>query len=104
MARFTMIDDDDCVVEENMEPEQIMDMDLARTNGPDRIVSCAEMREILASLPAAKNFRTGIAGLDFLVDGLDAGELIAIGGPPKHGKKLLAQKKNANPPDANVPV
>ena len=105
MGTFTMIDDDDCVVEENMEPEHIVDLDLAREAGPDRIVSCAEMREILSTQTAkAKNFRTGIAGLDFLVDGIDAGELIAIGGPPKHGKTLLAQTITANLAEANVPV
>lgn len=49
-----------------------------------------------AELAKVKNFRTGIAGLDALVDGVQTGELIAIGGPRKHGKTLLAQTVTAN--------
>lgn len=78
---------------DSSEPEDIASRSarLATYSGPDRVISRAELEAEIASAPPVKKFNTGISGLDALVDGIEAGELIAIGGPRKNGKTLLAQ-------------
>ena len=72
-------------------------------SGPDRIISSTEAREKIASQPKAELFATGFRTLDETINGLEAGELISIGGPTKHGKTLLAQTITVNLTDLSVP-
>ena len=70
------------------------DMRLMQYAGADRVIhrhDPARLANIAARRKQIKNFRTGIPGLDALVDGIQTGELIAVGGPRKNGKTLLAQ-------------
>lgn len=73
------------------------EQELLAYDGPDRVVTSTEKRRQLADeSPPSLKFLTGITGLDHLVDGVCGGELIAIGGPRKHGKTLLMQSLTAN--------
>ena len=68
------------------------DWALSQYDGPDKVISSFEMSKILeAQGHRVKKFQTGIMGLDAAVDGIQTGELIAIGGPRKNGKTLVAQ-------------
>jgi len=61
-------------------------------DGPDKIVSSDDMREQLKNQKkATHSMPTGLARLDVAIGAIQSGELIAIGGPTKNGKTLLAQ-------------
>lgn len=65
--------------------------------GPDRVVSSTEMRRLLAAQNRkVYSFSTGLHRLDDAVGKIETGELIAIGGPTKHGKTTLAQTLTVN--------
>src|SRR3990167_780727 len=77
-----------------MTDEQLLErhVRLAEYKGPDKIVSSTELRDILSKeKKISYSFSTGLHHLDIAVDKIETGELIAIGGPTKHGKTLLAQ-------------
>lgn len=66
-------------------------------DGPDRIITAREYRQLLKEKPKNKvKFMTGLRGLDALTEGCVGGELVIIGGPPKNGKTLLAQTLTRN--------
>ena len=64
--------------------------------GEDRVVHCKEIREDVKDRKPRKKIHIGIGALDTIVDGIEAGELISIGGPTKNGKTLLAQTLTRN--------
>lgn len=69
----------------------------ASDDGKYRPVSFQEKRALLAQSPSfGCRFKSGISGLDKLIDGFRGGELVVISGPPKNGKTLLAQTITAN--------
>lgn len=60
--------------------------------GDDRVITSDDMRAVIAALPKPSfSFSTGLSRLDELMGRVETGELIAIGGPTKNGKTLLAQ-------------
>lgn len=66
-------------------------------DGPDRVVASDALREEFKNRPKKSySFPTGLANLDEAIGSLESGELIAIGGPTKNGKTLLAQTITAN--------
>lgn len=80
------------------------EMELATYIGPDMIISADEMREHLGKDKRNTfSFPTGIVGLDELVKNVESGELIALGGPTKHGKTLLAQTLTVNFQRVGIP-
>lgn len=65
---------------------------LAGYAGEDRVISASEMRREIASRPKNRvHFFSKLPGLDRLTEGFQGGELIALSGPTKNGKTLLAQ-------------
>jgi len=71
--------------------------ELRTYSGEDRVISSVEMDLNLKSLPEALvNVKSLIPGLDQAMDGFRDGELIAISGPTKMGKTLLAQTLTVN--------
>ena len=65
---------------------------LAAYAGEDRVISASEMREQIKNQPRNRvHFFSRLPGLDKLTDGFQGGELIALSGPTKNGKTLLAQ-------------
>jgi len=69
---------------------------LAVYSGPDRVIHSDEMREIVKNEKPKRRVSIGLGKLDNIVGGIEAGELIAIGGPTKHGKTLLCQTLTRN--------
>ena len=69
----------------------------ASYKGPDRVVPASELRAELAGISRRSfSFPTGLDNLDAAIGNVESGELIAIGGPTKNGKTLLAQTMTAN--------
>lgn len=61
-------------------------------DGDDKVISSHEMRLILSKDEATSvNVMSNIPGIDDACEGFRGGELIAISGPTKNGKTLLAQ-------------
>lgn len=90
----------------DQEPESIAEREarLAAYNGPDAVITAAEMRDRVAKMPKiANSFSTGLYRLDEAVGEIQTGELIALGGMTKHGKTLLAQTITINLAKAGVP-
>lgn len=79
-----------------------LEADLANYTGDDMVVSSDEMRALYANKRALPFFATGISGLDKAMGCIQAGELIALGGPTKHGKTLLSQTITRNMAEAGV--
>ncbi|HPC02523.1 MAG TPA: DnaB-like helicase C-terminal domain-containing protein, partial [Syntrophales bacterium] len=72
-------------------------IDLSQYGGEDRVISSLEMaEEIRARRKPTVKFFSKIPALDRLLDGFEPGELVAISGPTKHGKSLLAQTLTVN--------
>ncbi|NPU86560.1 MAG: hypothetical protein HPY65_18965 [Syntrophaceae bacterium] len=72
-------------------------MDLTKYTGPDQIISSHEM--CLKFQNEGDNtikVMSQIPGLDAATDGFRGGELIAVSGPTKNGKTLLAQSLTVN--------
>lgn len=68
--------------------------ELKSYNGPDSIVTCYKMLDILAERNDDEKeffFPSGLEHLDSLIGGFYGGELTVISGKTKHGKTLLAQ-------------
>lgn len=78
--------------------EKLKEMDeLKNYNGPDRIVTFKEMRKILDESPEVElRVMSKIPSMDKYLEGFESGELIAISGPRKSGKTLLAQTLTIN--------
>ncbi len=75
-----------------LDDTEISKKDLENYQGPDRIVTSFELKADLEKkrdLPI--NVRSMIPSLDAAIENFQAGELIAISGPTKNGKTLLAQ-------------
>lgn len=66
-------------------------------DGPDRVVSSEEMAAILAAetVPTV-TMKTGFPSLDKLIDGVQGGEMIVIGGKRKEGKTTFCQSVTRN--------
>lgn len=65
---------------------------LSLYDGQDKVISASEMRQELKDRPKNRvHFYARMPGLDRLLDGFQGGELIALSGPTKNGKTLLAQ-------------
>ena len=84
-----------------MKPSNLKDgmksvTDLRQYQGEDQIVSSWDMAEILKQEPAPHVFNSKIPGLEKAIEGFEPGELIAISGPRKGGKTLLAQSLTKN--------
>lgn len=60
-------------------------------SGDDEIITSHEMQVIIDSKPKAAGFKTNINTLDKVIDLFEEGQLIALSGPRKNGKTLLAQ-------------
>ena len=61
-------------------------------DGEDKVISSHEMRLILSKdKDTSVNVKSNIPGIDDACEGFRGGELIAISGPTKNGKTLLAQ-------------
>jgi len=70
----------------------LSDEDLGRYDGPDQVISAAEMATRLsAQSESIFNLKSFMPSLDRAVDGFREGELVVISGSTKHGKTLLAQ-------------
>ena len=82
----------------DLEKKVERDCFLLTYQGKDRIVSSDTLRADLEKEDRSfvHVFSTGIFSLDAAVGKLESGELIAIGGPTKHGKTSLAQTLTAN--------
>jgi len=65
--------------------------ELREYQGEDQIVTSWDMSEILKQEEAPHVFNSKIPGLDKAIEGFEPGELIALSGPRKGGKTLLAQ-------------
>jgi len=59
--------------------------------GEDEVVTSFDIKHEIAKLPPPVKFNSNIPILDEVIDGFEGGELIAISGPRKSGKTLLAQ-------------
>lgn len=59
--------------------------------GEDEVVTSYDIRDQIAKLPSPVKFNSWLPTLDKAIDGFEGGELIAISGPRKSGKTLLAQ-------------
>lgn len=64
--------------------------------GDDEVVTSVDIKHEIAKLPDPVKFDAKIFGLDKVIDGFEGGELIAISGPRKSGKTLLAQTFTEN--------
>ena len=74
------------------EKEYARESNLAFYEGEDRIISASEMRaELKKTSKNEVRFYSGIPDLDKITEGFVGGELVAISGPTKNGKTLLAQ-------------
>lgn len=71
-------------------------------DGPDRIVSSEELAERLKDTPALAQ-PTGVSSLDRILNGVEAGELIIVGGPTGEGKTTLLMSITRNMAYANIP-
>lgn len=81
----------------NLSKKRMNSEELRTYSGEDRVISSVEMDLELKSLPEALvNVKAMIPGLDKAMDGFRDGELIAISGPTKMGKTLLAQTLTVN--------
>jgi replicative DNA helicase len=73
-----------------MQPQPIKN--LREYNGADRVISSAELALSLKDSPESRiKVKSSFPSLDAAVDGFQGGELIALSGPTKGGKTLLAQ-------------
>lgn len=71
--------------------------ELKNYNGPDRVVTSHEMRKILDEThDPGLRVMSKIPSMDKYLEGFEGGELIAISGPRKSGKTLLAQTLTVN--------
>jgi len=71
--------------------------ELKTYSGEDRVISSVEMHMKLQAQPEALvNVKSLIPALDQAMEGFRDGELIAISGPTKNGKTLLAQTLAVN--------
>lgn len=60
--------------------------------GEDRVISSEEMRREIERHPkAAVKFHSPWPALEAMIEGFEGGELIALSGPTKNGKTLVAQ-------------
>lgn len=59
--------------------------------GEDEVVTSFDIKNEIAALPSPVRFSSWLPTLDKAIDGFEGGELIAISGPRKSGKTLLAQ-------------
>lgn len=66
-------------------------------SGADNIITSDEMRALLSTQHnTRRHMDIGLGRLNSIVQGIESGELIAIGGPTKHGKTLLCQTITRN--------
>ena len=66
-------------------------------NGDDRVISSHEMKlELDKQTAASVQVKSLIPSLDRYIEDFRAGEVIAISGPTKNGKTLLAQTLTTN--------
>ena len=78
---------------------------LRNYNGEDRVVSSHEMKLALDKRPEAViRVKSLIPSLDRYIEDFRDGELIAISGPTKMGKTLLAQTLTVNFGKQNQPA
>ena len=65
--------------------------------GPDRVVTSFELQDILShTFEPELRVKAKIPSLDKHLEGFEGGELIALSGPRKSGKTLLAQTLTVN--------
>lgn len=84
-------------------PEEMRKLEdrLYTYDGPDRMVSSQELAERLKDSPALAQ-PTGISSLDRILNGVEAGELIIVGGPTGEGKTTLLMSITKNMAYANI--
>ena len=70
--------------------------------GDDQIITSYDLQDIIKQEPPLKVFNSKIPSLDKAIDGFEPGELIAVSGPRKSGKTLLAQSLTKNFIDQDV--
>lgn len=71
--------------------------------GPDRVISSHELAEELAKTDdAVYRLPTGVASLDRMLDGVEAGELILVTGPSGEGKTTLLMSITKNMTDVEI--
>lgn len=83
----------------SLEADEIIALEqrLEKYDGADRVVSSDTLRaELAARKSTAYSYSTGLPALDRVIGNVESGELIAIGGPTKNGKTLLAQTMTVN--------
>lgn len=85
-------------------PEQMRKLEdtLSTYDGPDRVISSEDLAEKLKEEPAMAH-PTGVASLDRILNGVEAGELIVVGGPTGEGKTTLLMSITRNMAYADVP-
>jgi len=66
-------------------------IELRDYQGEDQIVTSWDIAEVLKQEEPPRVFNSKIPGLDTAIEGFEPGELIAVSGPRKGGKSLLAQ-------------
>lgn len=69
---------------------------LLEYQGLDRIVSSEELSKELDTSSDLYKIQTGLPSLDKRLDGVEAGELIVVTGPPGHGKTTLLMSITQN--------
>lgn len=84
-------------------PEEMRKLEdrLYTYDGPDRIVSSHELAERLKDSPALAQ-PTGVPSLDRILNGVEAGELIIVGGPTGEGKTTLLMSITKNMAYADI--
>lgn len=85
-------------------PEEMRKLEdrLATYAGPDRIVSSEELAERLKDTPPMAH-PTGVPSLDRILNGVEAGELVIVGGPTGEGKTTLLMSITKNMAYTNIP-
>lgn len=73
------------------------ELELSSYDGEDKVISSHEVEEKIKTQPKATyHFDSKIPGLDKLINGFEAGELIIISGPTKNGKTAFSQSLTVN--------
>lgn len=85
-------------------PEEIRELEesLISYAGDDRIVTSHELAQQLGDEPSASQ-ETGIASLDRILNGVEAGEMVIVSGPTGEGKTTLLMSITRNMAQKEIP-
>ena len=81
---------------------RLLEAEVASYQGEDRIVSSHELALDLEQHPTVTQ-NTGVASIDRILNGVEAGELILVSGPTGEGKTTLLMSITKNMANQNIP-